>query len=873
MDINNINFPRISFITIIIALGTLLIVYIATDLVVEFWWFKSMGYTQYFALREGYRDTITLIVTLLLTVIFYVNFRLVSLFCSPEKKLNIVRDHSGLTTRITKKLFNKYYFFLSFILSVPVLIPVYTNWEAVLLFFFSNPSGVLDPAYGKDISFYFFSYPVYQLIQNELLLVFSILMVVVASMYGWAYKKQKTELRILPKPARIHLTVLIIAIVFLQSWSISLERIELLYEDRHRPVFFGPGLAEMRFYLPLIWLTFLAFLGAAFSAIYYIHKKQGHKLIFVFTLAYLAFLSVREFNFIPALVDRFYVQANPVKAEGRYMKFNIDSTLKAFGLDQVTKIQYPASSTLTPGVSAEISKILYNIPLWESGLLKDVYQQLQGLRPYYEFSAIATDQYQIGGDYQQVNIAARELSMQKLPAETNSWENHHLNYTHGYGVVITPAAQNANEQKKWLVRDLSLSTEHENLKITQPEIYYGLGDYKYAVVPNASPGSLAKAKELSSDYQGTGGLKISSLSRKLLMAVFLREESLILSSSVTPESRLLMRRNINERIHAIAPFLQLEPNPVPAIINHKIYWVVDAYTTTQRYPLVRQVRFPFSNTTLGYDPEAHFNYVRNSVKIIVDAYNGTVDFYIVDNTDPIVSAYRSAYPTLFKDASQMPNEFVQHLSYPVGLFNLQMQIYARYHYPSPSVFYQQNKRLEIAKINNQPSQPIFLTIDPFEGENLPPSEQQKFTLVSILTPYKRENLAMIGVAGCLLKDNCKVKYSADIFAYQFPKDLQIDGPAQITALTNQKPEISRQFTLWGQRGSSVIKGSMIIIPVKEQILYIQPIYLVATSETKFPQLARVIVVMNQQVAMDTTLELAYKTLEQKLLDREKSLAN
>ena len=338
---------------------------------------------------------------------------------------------------------------------------------------------------------------------------------------------------------------------------------------------------------------------------------------------------------------------------------------------------------------------------------------------------------------------------------------------------------------------------------------------------------------------------------------------MLFSTSVNNRSRLLILRNIKERIATIAPFLKQDSSPYPVIVDQKIYWIIDAYTTSDLYPVVQPVDSPFVEHDPEKEPET-INYVRNSIKIIVDAYNGSVDFYIVDPDDPIVSAYKSAYPTLFKSMSDMPKQFIRHLSYPQDLFSLQMQIYARYHQTDPNVFYQQSQALQFATMEGNVMIPYYLTIDILDKPGRRESEHEKFVLVNPYSPIGRDNLNSIVLAGCLDVENCNDEYIADIYFYAFPENVQVDGPEQVNALIEQNPEISSLFSLWDQRGSKVIRGRMLILPIEKSILYIQPIYLVSSATTSFPQLARIIVSMNQETAMGNSVESAYKQLEQKL---------
>jgi len=850
-----------------IALGAILLIVLIVSYCVNFlmdlWWFDTLGYVYYYGLRETYRDIIAIGITVIIVFLVYANFLFIPRLISNDR-LDIGSDDQVTKAGWVDKLFITYpikvLLPLSILITIPVIFPIYENWELFLLYIFSSSSGVVDPAYGKDISYYLFSYPVYTLVQDKLLIVFSMLFCIISFIYWRIYKEYKGKNSSFPLPAKLHLTGLIVAIVAIEAWSIVLERIEMLYEDRNEPVYFGPGLVDMTYQLPLIWLTFVVFLGIAGSAIYLIYRKKGKRLFIGLLLSYFLLLGFREFDFIPNLMDRFYIKPNPVVAEKKYIQFNIDATLNAFDLSDVDVIDYPARSSLTRDVSTGIYEELYNIPLWDHDLLKNVYQQLQAIRPFYNFSPVAIDRYNLDSKEYQVNIAARELTIEKLPAEAQNWENIHMRYTHGYGAVVTPAAQSANQPMQWFLNELTLQNKFPDISVAHPEIYFGLGEYPYAIVPNTVPASDTDAWDLSADYKGSDGLKISSLILKLVFSAYLKDEKIFFSTSINDKSKILIRRNIKERVNFIAPFLTLDSEPYPVILDDKIYWIMDAYTTSDRYPIVKAIDNPLTKHVSD-----KVNYIRNSVKIIVDAYNGTVNFYIVDPKDPIVSAYQSAYPGLFKNLSTIPQEFIKHLSYPQDLFTLQMEIFSRYHQTDPDIFYQQSNALEMAKMDGKRVAPYYLTLDILDKPDTPESELAKFILVSPLSPIRLDNLYSIAIAGCLRIENCNTQYAADIFFYKFSQKLQVDGPGQIEALINQNPEISQYFSLWDQRGSKVIKGRIIIIPVERSILYIQPIYLVASTNVGFPQLAKVIVSMNQLTAMGDTIELAYKKLEQQQL--------
>ena len=846
-------------------LGIGAFIFFSMDYLMDLWWFTSLGYEFYFLKRDGYLASLLTSIILVFSPLIYVNFLLVTKIIKPDANQTNHENFSWIAKFLNKRAI-KVFIPLSILLTIPILVPVALNWESFLLFFFSIKSGVVDPAYGKDISFYLFSYPVYTLVYQELLVTFSLLFTIIALFYWTSYKKVADSSAGFPIAGKIHLTCLIAIIVLLEAWSIALERIDYLYVSRHEPIFFGPGFVEMNAGVPLIWLTFFAFLGAAIATVYFIFQKKGIKFIAGFTVAFIIIVVIRNTSFIPGLIEKIYVKPNPVKSEGKFIQFNIDATLNAFELDQVDQIDYPALSSLNPQITTKISEELTNIPVWDNDLLLDVYEQLQTIRPFFSFFSVAVDRYTFENREHQVNIGARELSLNKLPEAAKTWNNKHLVYTHGYGAVITPSQQKANQPPQWLLKNISLTTQHEKFKIQRPEIFYGLADYSYAIVPNNAPTTFNNSAnpELNSAYQGSGGLRISSLLRKLIIASFLGDKNIFFSKSITDQSRVLLRRNINSRVKAITPFLHLDSSPYPVIANNKIYWIVDAYTTSNIYPIVKPVPSPFHISDSPADEQETLNYIRNSVKIIIDAYNGTVDYYIVDERDPIIAAYRRAYPSLFKNITEMPEVFVKHLSYPQQLFTLQMQIYSRFHQTNPEVFYQQSDTLDFAKQDGKPINPYYLIVDPLEKPTEEESDYQNFILVSPMSPIGRDNLRLVAVAGCFKKEHCDKQYSATIRSFNFPLDVQIDGPSQINALINQTPEISRQLSLWNQRGSKVIQGRMIIMPVEKTVLYIQPIYLQASSKTNFPQLVRVVAVLGQQAVMDISLQAAFSKLQKKI---------
>ena len=758
----------------------------------------------------------------------------------------------------------KIYTPISLLLAIIIAIPFYDDWEHSLLYFFGGRSGVADPLYGNDIGFYLLSYPIYSLIQPELLTTAILIFVLIGALYWLEHVFVPNQSKEFPVGAKIHLCVLMGFVVLFVVWGFLLKRFSLLYTDSNEPVFYGPGTVHIRYYLPLIWLAIGSFLATAGSIVLFIfsEKHRSKTPVLISLGVFLLVVILPTIPAIPDAIQRYIVNPNPVRTERPFIQNNIQATYDAYDLKNIKIIDQTINLNAAQDIATWSSqKRFENIPVWDREHLISSYQQLQEIRPYYHIANIDEDRYFILDHTRQVNLAAREINTAKLPDEAQNWENLHLRYSHGYGAVMTSAAQDAAKPLVWYLRDLSMASP-AGFKIEYPDIYYGEGDYEYVIVPNqlkitdiagTNPGEdpgLAKA------YHGDAGIWIGSLFRKILFAFYLKEEKIFFSANMTGDSRIKINRNIVDRINKLTPFLKLDKDPYLVVGKDRFYWIQDAYTVSDRYPASRFEEFEFAKE------RSRFNYIRNSVKIVVDAYDGDVDYYISDPSDAIIQAYDSAYPGLFKNLNEMPQELYKHLRYPRDLYFLQMKEFARYHQKTPEAFYQQGETWQFASVRNEPVMPYYQTMD-FGNCN----DREEFVLINPMTPVNRDNLSMIGLAGVMDKEHCGTDYKPGITVYKFSKEVQVNGPAQVEALINQDPEISANFTLWGQSGSTVEMGRMIILPMGNTILYVQPIYL-ASNKTKIPELSRVIVSIGDRLVMDTSLWSAFNRLKQFYLKEE-----
>lgn len=830
--------------------------FVFLDFFVDLWWFRSLEFEPYFWLRLLYRFIFSGAVTVFFFAVFMFHFWIASRYLGLNPPDEVLLD-DGKRKRFQRfaEIFmsgsTKIYTPVSLLLAIAIAVPFYLQWEQALLFFFGNASGVIDPVYGNDVSFYMFAYPIYILIQKELLITATLVLAATGVLYWLEHIFVPNQSKEFPLGAKIHLGALFLFVVAFVIWGYLLERFSLLYVDSNEPVFFGPGFVELHYQLPLIWLEIFFVVAIAAAALFYVFSER-HRSKVPAVLATLGLLSVgglKHTHSIPEMIEKFIVKPNFTRTESESMLSNIDATLAAYDLNNIKTIDFQVNLDATKDIEEwSTKKHFENIPVWDREFLIDSYMQLQGIRPYYVFPTVDEDRYFINGHHQQVNLAAREVNIERLPKEAQNWENKHLRYTHGYGAVISPAAQDAGIPIVWYLRDLNMSSE-VGFSVTHPDIYYGQEKYQYAIVPNNLTVKDISSSRDSSNYEGKSGIPIPSYFRKMLLAFYLRDEKIFFSPNISNQSKVLIRRNIDERITALTPFLHLDKDPYLVVDKDRLYWIQDAYTLSNYYPVSK----PAADDYL--DGKHKFNYIRNSVKIVVDAYDGDVDYYISDPKDPIIAAYNRAYPGLFKKLKDMPDQLLQHLRYPRDLYYMQMKIYAKYHQRSPELFYEQAETWEYASVDGQSVLPYFITMD-FDRCN----DEEEFVMINPMTPVHRDNLSMVGVAGTMDPLNCDHSYQPGLTIFKFPKAVQVNGPSQVNALIDQNPEIAAQFTLWNQQGSEVRKGRMVILPMGNSILYVQPIYMLATK-TRIPELARVIVSIGNQVVMDKTLLAAFSRMK------------
>ena len=712
------------------------------------------------------------------------------------------------------------------------------NWRVFLQFLYQVPYGASDPLFNNDISFYLFTLPAYVAIKNWMLLTLFLSALFAGAIY-WVHGdiEYAAQRRSISPTAVAHGSVLLGLFFAVKAWSYGLDRYLLLYGDNG--VVVGASYTDIHVGLPVLWLLIGLSIVSAFAAWANVRMRT-------FRIPVLAAVLVFGGSFvlsgvIPGLFKRVFVKPNELQLEKPYIQRNIALTQLAYNLHQITAQPFPAEQHLTSKTLEANKATIDNIRLWDWHPLMDAYVQLQEIRTYYKFHDVDVDRYWLDGAYQSVMLSARELKSSLLPPNAQTWVNSHVLFTHGNGAVMSPVTRKSAEGLPlFYLRDIPpVATGGPDIR--EPRIYYGEETGSYVIVKGSTPEfDYPKGKDnIYATYDGTGGVPIGGFLRKNLFAWHFSDINLLLSSYITGESRIMFRRDIRERVNTIAPFLHLDHDPYLVISGGKLYWMQDAYTTSDYFPYAQPVQ------RLG------LNYIRNSVKVVIDAYNGSVDFYLMDAEEPIARTYQRIFPELFKPFAAMPPDLQKHIRYPEDLFLIQAQIYQAYHMEAADVFY---NREDLWQFPREPSgdgttlmAPYYIVI------RLPEETQAEFFLMLPMVPSRRDNMIAWLAARCDSPDYGK------LIVYEFPKDKLVYGPFQIEALINQNTEISQQLTLWNQMGSRVIRGNLLVIPIENSILYVSPLYLRA-AQGQLPELKRVIAAYGDHVVMKETLAEALSAL-------------
>ncbi|HEY6190591.1 MAG TPA: UPF0182 family protein [Pyrinomonadaceae bacterium] len=725
------------------------------------------------------------------------------------------------------------------------------EWRYFALYMNQPATMGSDPIFQKPLGFYLFSLPVHQLLSGWLLmLAFVILCAAVVFALVSMPQQAKHTARIAP-PRRTGYAVISCALagfLLMLAWRVYLSRFPYLWNDHQ--TFTGVTYTEDHYVLPgLMIVAVTLLLGAALALINAFTERRLRLMLAAIALPVI--LYVVAGMLVPGYVQSFIVKPNELGRESPYIAHNIEATRRAFGLDRIEQRDFEAETAVASFNLEGNRSTLDNIRLWDWTALRDTLRQIQEIRTYYDFQDVDVDRYRVGGEMRQMMLAAREIDVEKLPEQSRNWINERLIYTHGYGVTMNPVNGFTPEgMPHFVLSNMPVETSAPEIKVTRPEIYFGQKTNTDVYVKTRQKEFNYPQGETNNltTYEGTGGIAVGNGLRRMLIAWALDDLSkLPFSDDVTSESRVLMRRNIGERVRALAPFLIYDDDPYIIVSDEgRLFWMIDAFTESDNYPYSRHYR-------AGNDG---VNYIRNSVKVLIDAYNGTVSFYVFDNQDPLVGAYRATFPSLFRDASEMPADLRSHVRYPQTLMETQGQVYGLYHTQDAKAFFQREDLWSVAsqvslkdgKRETEPLEPYFVLMQL-------PGEQARNEFVEILpfTPANRNN--MIGwIAGRSDGD----AYGT-LIAYNFPKSRLIDGPLQIEARIDQNAQLSSQITLWSQQGSRVRRGNLLVIPIGRALLYVEPIYLQA-ERSPMPELRLVVLATQDKLGYGQSFEEAMKSL-------------
>jgi len=830
--------PRIVLVAIAaLAIVTLIVLGVADTFLVDFLWFGSLGYRAVF-------DRIVAAQVTIFAGVWLFSFAAIAASgfaaigpARDRERLRVVRRPDQMTEVNLPELLRAFSDRIPWralvLVGAAVLAILPANgeaggWDLYLKAFHGVPFHVSDRSFGHDVGFYVFRLPLLESLRDLFLVILFL-----AAAVGMGIQWMRGGLDFRESPPRISPSAaaqisVILGLFFVQrAFSYWLSRFGLLYHTNG--VVYGMRYVDHVLWAPGLWV--LVALSVVAAALCFTNAGRGGVRLPVIAFV-MVFGPSLLLSFMEPVIERLWVKPDELRIEKPYLEANIEMTRAAYKLDNVDVKPFAGKGTLTQASLKEDAATLANIRLWDPRPLIDTYKQLQEIRLYYDFLDVDIDRYVINGLYTQVMLAPRELNVGLLPENAQTWVNQHLKFTHGSGLVMSPVNKKDSEGLPvFYIKNIPAESS-VGFKVENPAIYFGEEPDNYVVVNSATPefDYPKGADNVFSFYKGQGGIPVSGLGRRMLFSYFFKDINLLVTENIVNQSQIMIRRNILTRLSYLAPFLRLDSDPYTVLLNGKLVWIVDAYTTSDRYP--------YSQDIDG------LNYVRNSVKAVIDAYDGTTTLYVADAEDPVIQTWQNIFPTMFKPLSAMSNDLRSHIRYPEDFFQLQASIYRTYHMKDPQVFYNREDQWDVAKENyagmTGAMQPYYIIM------RLPGEPHEEYMLMLPMVPKGRDNMIAWMAARCDGADY------GHLFEYAFSKDSLFYGPYQIQARINQSPEISRQLSLWNQMGSKVILGNLIVIPVQDSLLYVEPLYIRAENG-QLPELQRVIASYGDQVVMGDTL--------------------
>lgn len=794
-------------------------------------WFEQMGYGSVFWTTLKAKWGVALVAGLLFFLAVFINLRI------PIRGRTVLNIAGGVVTPVTVSDTRR---ITVIVLVVSIIVGVlgglggFENWQTVYKHLNATEFGVFDPFFGKDVGFYVFNLPFHEFIQDQLLIAFAIALIFSAFLYYLFGDLRFSNRRLsMTKKARAHMSVLAAILFALQAWQYRIDIWNLMYSPRGAA--FGASYTDIHAQVPAYKALIVIALAGVFLSLLGLVMRNfrwvGYAVIGIVVM------SIALGSAYPSFVQQFTVSPNEIAYEIPYIEANIKFTRNAFGLDNIKIVDYPAEDDLTKEDVLNNIKSIDNLRLWDYRVLKDTFSQVQEIRMYYKFNDVDIDRYVVNGNLRQVALSPRELEVNLLPQEAKTWVNLHLKYTHGYGLVMSPVRDVTKEgMPVFYFMDVPPRTTTD-LVLNRPELYFGELTNHYIIVNTKEPEFDYPRLDAEiiepTFYEGTAGIPLDGFFRKLAFTLRFADYQILVSGAVTPDSRVIMNRNITEIVQTIAPFLEYDSDPYLVLADGNLYWVIDGYTVSTKYPYSQP------------DSVTGVNYIRNSVKVVIDAYNGRTTFYCADEEDPILSTYRKIFPDLVTSIEEMPRQILEHIRFPEDMFKIQARMFTTYHMTDPRVYYNKEDYWEIPKemygtqeVNVEPY--YLLLALPYESE-------LEYVQMLPFTPRGKPNMT------AWLAGRCNPEHYGEMLLYRLPKDKHVPGPMQVESLISQNPSISEAMTLWGQVGSQVVRGNLLVIPMDGSFLYVEPLYIQA-EKVKIPELKRVLMYASGKVVMANTVE-------------------
>lgn len=834
---------RAAAIMIVVIVGVIGLFITLNHFYVDYLWFREMGYLTVFFKELVTKLKLGIPVFLVLCVLMFVYF----------KFLHRISEHYLGVRKQTGSRLEKTVGMVVKILAALVIATVITDslWDEMLKFIHHQDFGTADPLFGRDIGFYFFDLPFFKSAYHVIMLCF-LVMAVMTLLYTAYVIFREQDFRVQTPENLIDMDVKsafrtflhlasrqigsFLAVFFiLLAAGLFIDRYEMVYGGTG--MVYGAGATDIDVGLKLLYVKIGLCLVAAVGSIMAGFMKK-YKLLIAGPVLLILVTLVGGIS--QGVYEKLVVVPNQFSKEEAYIQMNIDSTRQAYNLDDVEVKEFTPEQNITAEDIKDNDATISNIPINDQQPTNDMYNSLQGIRNYYQFYDVDVDRYRIDGKYTQTFSGTREMNNEALSDDARTWVNQHLKYTHGFGLAMSPVNKtNAVGQPELIVKDIPPQTETKSLEIDEPRVYFGEGDYDYVITNAKTPEFDYPEGDNNQEnwYTGTAGIRLGFLNR-VAFALYYGSPEMLLSSEITPDSRILINRSIMDRVQKIAPFLEYDNDPYMVISEGKQYWIIEGFTTSSCYPYAQ----PYSDQSAN-------NYIKNSVKIVVDAYNGDVTFYMAED-EPVIATYSSIYPDMFKPISDMPSDLRSHLRYSKTLFDVQSKIYATYHMTNTQVFYNREDEWETASQFFGASKEE-VPIDSAYTIMKLPGRDTEFLITNTFTPRNKDNM-IAWLAGVSDGEDY-----GKLLVYQFPKQELVYGPMQIEQRIDQNTAISPQLTLLGQQGSTVLRGNMMTIPIENAILYVEAIYIQASGGTNnLPEVKKVIVSYQNDIVMADTLDAA-----------------